>query len=111
MQSKYHNRKTAYNGTIYDSKKEANRARELSLLQRIGHIHNLERQKRFELQPTSTIRGTTIRAITYVADFYYYDELQKTWVAEDVKGFRTEVYKIKKKLFLVKYPDILFKEL
>lgn len=107
---KYGNKRTIYNGRTYDSKKEAKRSYELDLLQRAGYIRNLERQRRFELQQSCKIRGTTIRAITYIADFYYYDNVKKTWVAEDTKGFRTEVYKIKKKLFLVKYPDILFIE-
>lgn len=107
---KYGNKKTFYNGKVYDSKKEAKRAYELDMLRRAGVISNLERQRRFELQASCTIRGITVRAITYVADFYYYDNEKHTWVAEDTKGFKTEVYKIKKKLFLVKYPDILFIE-
>ena len=112
MQSKYHNRKTFYKGVVYDSKKEAKRAYELEMLQRSGFICNLERQRRFELQQSFKIGGKTYRAITYVADFYYYDKTKQTWVVEDTKGFRTEVYKIKKKLFLYKYfPEILFIEL
>ena len=110
MQSKFHNRKTFYKGVIYDSKKEAKRAYELDLLRRAGFISNYERQRRFILQDGFKIRGKSIRAITYVADFYYYDNNKKTWVVEDTKGFRTDVYKLKKKLFLYKYPDIVFIE-
>lgn len=110
MQAKYHNRRTVYNGVVYDSKKEAKRSYELEMLQRAGYIHSLERQKRIELQESFRIRGTSIRAITYIADFYYYDNIKKTWVVEDTKGFRTDVYKLKKKLFLYKYPDVLFIE-
>lgn len=107
---KYGNKKTFYNGRVYDSKKEAKRSYELDMLQRAGYIHSLERQKRIELQESFRIRGTAVRAITYVADFYYYDNTRKAWVVEDTKGFRTDVYKLKKKLFLRKYPDILFIE-
>lgn len=107
---KYGNKRTVYNGKIYDSKKEARRAYELDILQRSGYICCLERQRRFELQQSFTVRGTTIRAITYIADFYYFDNQKKIWVAEDTKGYRTEVYKLKRKLFLAKYPDILFIE-
>ena len=107
---KYGNKKTLYNGQVYDSKKEAKRAYELNLLQRAGVISNLERQRRFELQQSFHNRGESIRAITYVADFYYYDNERKTWVVEDTKGFKTEVYKIKRKLFLFRYRDILFIE-
>ncbi len=110
MQSKFHNRKTLYNGVVYDSKKEAKRGYELDILQRAGFICNLERQRPFELQEFFKLRGTSIRAITYVADFYYFDNVKKVWVVEDTKGFRTDVYKLKKKLFLHKYPEILFIE-
>lgn len=111
MQSKYYNKKTTYKGTIYDSKKEAIRAKELDILQRAGLICNLERQRPFELQPSFRVCGTAIRPITYVADFYYYDKTKQSWVVEDTKGFRTEVYKLKKKMFLYKYSnEILFIE-
>ena len=111
MQSKFHNRKTFYKGVVYDSKKEAKRAYELEMLQRAGAICHLERQRRFELQQSFNLCGTTIRAITYIADFYYYDNQKKQWVVEDTKGFRTDVYKLKKKLFLYKYsPEVLFIE-
>lgn len=108
MQSKYSNKKTSYKGIIYDSKKEAKRAYELDMMQRAGLIHNLERQKSFELQPSFKSNGKTIRAITYIADFVYIQD-GKT-IVEDTKGFRTEVYRIKHKMFLYKYPDILFIE-
>ena len=109
--SKYFNKKTIYKGVVYDSKKEAKRAYELEMLQRAGHICNLERQRRFELQQSFKVANKTERAITYIADFYYYDNNKHTWVAEDTKGFRTDVYKIKRKLFLCKYPEIRFVEL
>lgn len=107
---KYHNTKTLYHGTVYDSKKEAKRAFELDMLQRAGCISHLERQKSFELQPSFKAQGKTERPIIYVADFYYFDNSKKKWVAEDTKGFRTDVYKIKRKLFLYRFGDILFLE-
>ena len=36
----------------------------------------------------------------------YYDNHLERYVVEDVKGMKTEVYKIKKKLFEHKYPDL-----
>ena len=110
MQSKYHNKKTVYANQTYDSKKEAKRAYELDMLQRAGLISGLERQRRFELLQSFKNRGITIRGITYIADFYYFDKVKNIWVAEDTKGFRTDAYKIKRKLFLAKYPEILFIE-
>lgn len=108
MQAKYFNRKTIYNGRIYDSKKEAKRAYELEILQRAGLISNLEKQKVFELQPSFKINGKTERAITYVADFVYIKNGKI--IVEDTKGFKTDVYKIKRKMLLYKYPDIIFVE-
>lgn len=110
MSTKYFNHKTIYKGKIYDSKKEAKRAYELDILQKAGYISHLEKQKTFVLQPSFKVNGKTERAITYIADFYYFDNKANIWIAEDTKGFRTEVYRIKRKLFLNKYPEIKFIE-
>lgn len=67
--------------------------------------------KSFELQPSFKKYNKTYRAITYKADFYYYDVEKEQIVIEDTKGFKTEVYKIKKKLFEYKYPDYELREL
>ena len=80
----------------YDSKKEALRHRELLLLERAGKITNLERQVKFELIP----KQDGERACTYVADFVYTNVDTGERVVEDTKGFKTEVYRIKKKLML-----------
>ena len=80
----------------YDSKKEARRHRELLLLERAGKITNLERQVKFELIPKQDGES----ACTYVADFVYKNVDTGERVVEDTKGFKTEVYRIKKKLML-----------
>ena len=85
--SKYNNRKTEYNGVTYDSKKEALRAAELNLMIKSGEIVTLARQVRYRLA----------QGVEYVADFVYTTKDGKT-VIEDVKGFKTDVYKMKKKL-------------
>ena len=46
---KYKNVPTIVDGIRFDSKKEANRDAELRLLQRAGHITNLQRQVPFDL--------------------------------------------------------------
>ena len=109
--NKYHNIKSEYKGIMYDSRKECKRARDLDILQRGGLIEGLERQKKFVLQEGYVNnKGEKIREIGYFADFYYYDKIKNVWVAEDTKGMRTDVYKIKKKIFEYKFPDILFIE-
>ena len=115
MQSKkYHNIKTEYNGKIYDSRKEAKRAYELDMLQRAGFICNLTRQRTFELQPPfKNNQGKLEPAITYVADFFYFDKKKQCWIVEDVKSKITKtlpVYRIKKKMLEYRYPNILFRE-
>lgn len=101
--NKYHNKKIVYDGIIFDSIKEKNRYMILKLYEKSGVIKELELQKSFELLPKFTINGKNIRAIKYVCDFYYYDNNRKRYVVEDVKGMRTDVYKLKKKLFEYKY--------
>ena len=101
--SKYHSKKVAIDGHVFDSKKEADRYCELRLLERAGEISNLRLQPRYLLQPAFTCDGNAYRKIEYVADFEYVENGRT--VVEDVKGMRTEVYKIKKKLFLMQYGD------
>ena len=80
-------------------------------MQRAGLIENLELQKVYELQPSFKKRGKTYRKITYIADFTYYDKQRDQVVVEDVKGFKTDVYKLKKKLFEYKYNDLELREI
>lgn len=111
MQAKYRNIKAEYNGEVYDSRKEMRRAYALDMLVRCGRIKFLERQKRFILQDGYLTRdGRKIRPISYIADFVYYDNDKGSWVVEDVKGVRTEVYRLKRKMFEFRYPEYLFLE-
>lgn len=88
----------------FDSIGEYERWQDLLLLQRAGVIVGLKRQVKYELIPTmKTPSGKTMRGVTYVADFRYYDSRKGEWITEDYKGFRTGEYKIKKKMMLAKY--------
>lgn len=82
------------------SQKEAGRCDELTLIERAGEIEKLKQQPKFELQRSFKFHGKETRAITYTADFSYYDRKYKKFVVEDVKGFKTQSYKLKKKLFM-----------
>ena len=103
MYSKYKNTKVFINGVKIDSKKEAKRLTELELLQKAGKIKDLQKQVKYELQPKYKLNKKTIREISYIADFVYYDIDKKDYVIEDVKGYRTDLYKLKKKMFMYKY--------
>lgn len=112
MYNKYRNKKVICDGFKFDSKREAKRWIELKLLERANKITELERQKRFELQPSYTNSNNEhIRAITYIADYYYFDKKRGKYVVEDVKGVRTEAYKLKKKIFEYVYPDLVIEEI
>lgn len=94
---KYRNKKTSADGIRFDSKREANRYIELKLLERAGAIKDLRRQVPYVLINKSRYG----RAIKYVADFVYYE--YGKLVVEDVKGVRTPVYKLKKRLMAEVY--------
>jgi len=98
--SKYGNRPTTVDGHAFASKAEARRYRELRLLEAAGEIRDLVLQPRFELQAGFEYRGRRVLPITYVADFQYWDRRTGERVIEDVKGHRTEAYRIKAKLFV-----------
>lgn len=83
---KYGNKPT--NG--FASRREARRYTELALLEKAGQIRALEKQPKFYIK----INGHDV--CTYTADFAYFDGERR--IVEDAKGFRTPVYRLKKKL-------------
>lgn len=102
--SKYNSKKTVVDGQKFDSKKEARRYQELLLLEKAGVIKDLRMQVKFTLIPAQRDEATgkvVERECSYKADFVY-DEDGKT-VVEDVKGFRTKEYIIKRKLMMWRY--------
>ena len=109
--SKYKNKKVVYDGIKFDSQKEKNHYIGLKMLLKAGIIKDLELQKTFELQPSFKKNGKTYRKITYKADFCYFNNKVDKYIVEDVKGFKTEVYKLKKKIFEYVYKDYELKEI
>lgn len=82
--------------STFDSTAEYRRYRELRLLEKLGKISCLETQPRFPL----VVNGILIS--TYYADFRYKEEDGRE-VVEDVKGVRTDLYKIKRALMKAIY--------
>ena len=72
-------------------------------MQRGKIISNLKLQPRFLLQEGFKKNGKTYKKIEYIADFQYVENGKI--IIEDVKGYETEVFKIKHKLFEYKYPE------
>lgn len=87
--SKYGNERTRG----YASKREADYAAKMQALASRGLIKDYEEQKRITLVPGNG----KLRPIVYVADFYYVDLDGEPHVL-DAKGFKTAVYRLKKRL-------------
>lgn len=109
--NKYHAKKTTVDGIEFDSRLEANRYCELKLLERAGQIQQLTLQPKFTLQEGFRKNGEYFRPIVYIADFMYFDNAKRKWIVEDAKGMKTEVYKIKRKLFEYKFGNYTVKEI
>ena len=106
--NKYNAKKTEVDGVVFDSKREAARYRELKLLQDSGEIFNLVLQPTYTLQEAfRDNQGKVHRAIKYKADFAYKEN--GVHIVEDVKGKETAVFKIKAKLFIKRYPGVVFR--
>lgn len=99
--SKYHAKKTTVDGITFDSRREADRYLVLKGMEEEGAIEDLRRQVRYELVPAFDVDGRHYRPVFYVADFVYVEDGKE--VVEDVKGMRTDVYKLKSKLFARRY--------
>ena len=109
--SKYNAQRTEVDGIQFASRFEAEHYASLKLLEKAGAIKDLKLQPRFLLQESFSYKGHTERKIEYVADFQYTQNGEV--IVEDTKSpaTRTQVYKLKRKLFLHKYGDsITFKE-
>lgn len=88
---KYNSRRVKYFGHTFDSAKEGERYLKLRSLLAVGRIRNLELQPKFDV----IVHGKFI--CYYKADFRYETAAGEV-VIEDVKGMKTPVYKLKKKL-------------
>lgn len=90
--NKYNAKSAVIDGIRFASKLEASRYRELKLLERAGDIEKLEVHPRFPLFVGAH------HICTYEADFRYKDVRRGTTHIEDVKGVRTALFILKKKL-------------
>lgn len=99
---KYRAVKTIVNGISFHSKKEAKRYGELLLLMKAGEIQNLK------LQPVYEIKVNGVKICKYIGDFEY--SYKGIAITEDVKGFKTREYVLKKKLMMACF-NIQIKEI
>lgn len=101
LKSKYGAKKCEYDGIKFDSQKERDRYIELKILEKGGAITDLQLQVPFVLQDGFEFNGKKILPIKYIADFTYWANGEL--VIEDVKGVKTDVYELKKKMFMYRY--------
>lgn len=102
---KYNAVKTKVEGITFDSKREAARYQELRLLERAGEIENLSLQAPFSLSAWS--EDGPVHICRYIADFVYNDLGSDEHVVEDSKGFRTPLYRLKKKWMAAQYGIVI----
>jgi hypothetical protein len=104
---KYNARPVTRDGVRFDSKAEARRYGELTMLRDAGEISDLATHPRFTVWEGVDKAGKREK-IVYEADFSYMEQ-QGRVVVEDVKGVMTDVFRLKQKLFRCKFPDIDFR--
>ena len=92
------NVKVCYEGISFASKLE----RDYYIYLKTQDIRDLQVQVPFILQEKFRLNGKMIREIKYIADFTYYDKEDKFHVI-DTKGWLTDVFKLKAKLFAYRY--------
>jgi hypothetical protein len=107
--NKFHAKKTVYGGITFDSKREADFARDLDFMKHArgrDRVESWERQVRFPL----LVNGD--RICTYVCDFLVHYADGRNELVE-VKGYWTPEAKLKRKLFealiLRDHPEINYR--
>lgn len=101
MRKYYSTKKVKYNNLTFDSGLELYFYK---LLESNNLLENLKMQEPFEIQPSFKYRGSTIRKMEYICDFYLTDKK----IVIETKGLLEEKAKIKHKMFKFKYPDHIF---
>ena len=108
--TKYNNKKVYFDNILFDSIKECEYYKKLKLRLYAKDIFDLK------LQPRYLIHGGFIdnsgnrhKPIYYKADFEYTDKYNQKIVV-DVKGYKTDIYRIKNKMFLKQFKNLLFME-
>jgi len=90
--NKYNNKRVTIDGINFQSEAEGDRYCDLKLLERANEIMGLELQPRYDFEHNGVKIGY------YKADFRYYDVKKMKNIVEDVKGVKTAVYNLKKKM-------------
>jgi len=87
-------------GHIHLSRGEARHCSELMLRQKSGEFHHYVVEKQYNMMIGK------VKICAHKPDFTLYDEDDNIIQIEEYKGFATDVWKLKMKLFKALYPDI-----
>ena len=111
MRNKFGNKRVTVDGIRFDSKKEAKFYLFLREAEKKGEISDLQLQVPYELIPAiyedqvihlktkdKVVTKCVQKAVHYVADFVYTETATGIQAVVDTKGYRTEAYKLKKKM-------------
>lgn len=105
--SKLKNIRKVVDGISFQSSIEARAYQILKLWERAGAISDLRMQPAFTLQERFRDNsGRTIRAITYSADFRFFDNATRKLRFVDAKGMVTQAFKKSIKMLKDKHPDV-----
>lgn len=106
--NKYGSTSHEYDGRVYHSKAEANYAQELDLLLKAGEV--LEWTPQFKID----LKANGKQICTYIPDFFVV-MADGSKELHEIKGFATEVYRLKRKImeatYLVEHPEVTFVEI
>ena len=86
----------------FDSKLEYKHFLLLKAREQKGDISHLKKQVRIKLGRSKECK------VYYIADFVYYDNINKIWVVMDSKGKATDTFKVKYKWVLDCYSNFRF---
>jgi hypothetical protein len=107
---KYKNETQTVDGISFHSKKEAAYYSQLKIEKRCGLIKSFERQVSFDLFGASpkAMKFEGVRVCAHIVDFVVTLKDGSKEIRE-VKGFATDVWDLKRKLFEANYPELPYK--
>lgn len=102
--TKYRAKSCIYNGRIYHSRREADYARALDLMKRATTLPDSERPTEIKPQAKVSLDVNGCHVANYYCDFKVtFADGHVEW--HEVKGFETETWRLKRKLFEALYPE------
>jgi hypothetical protein len=93
-------------GINFHSKKEAGYYQQLKIERRAGLIKSFERQVAFNCNAYSDTGP--VKVCTHIVDFLI-TRIDGTYEVREVKGFATDIWDLKRKIFEANYPNIPYK--